>query len=115
MQIEWGTRMKLITNTDEIKYGDIVLGLPGKYKNDTFFRSGKHCAIYLNKTDSCWDICIPPEDVESFSEECKIVKCIMINKRLHFVDLKTGNTFCWDKDVDTIYSEYTIWKLDIKF
>ena len=106
--------MKLITNTSEIKYGDIVLGLPARYKNDTFIRVGPKGIVKKNVGDSCYDIRIPPEDVESFSEECRIAKCIMINKHLHFVDLKTGDTFRWDKDMDAICSPYTIWKLDIK-
>lgn len=106
--------MKLITNTNEIKYGDIILGLPGKYKYDSFIRVGPKGIVKKNNNDFCFDIYVPPEDTESFAEECYIAKCIMIDSGLYFVDLKTNDTFYWDKDVDTICVPYTIWKLDIK-
>lgn len=109
--------MKLITNTNEIKYGDIILGLPRATMVNpaAFIRLNKNTDIRYVREDSCFDVSILPEDVESFAEECYIAKCIMADEHLYLVDLKTGDTLCWDKDFDTWYSEYTIWKLDVKF
>lgn len=107
--------MHQILNTSEIKYGDIILGLPGKLDYGAFLKCSNKSNINLNTEDNCFDIRILPEDIESFGEECYIAKCIMIdNNRLHFVELKSGDTFGWDSDIEFCIPGYTMWKLDIK-
>lgn len=104
--------MKKFDNTNEIRVGDIILGIP----NQILFN--EESCIHLKPEDKCFGIDMLTDDILSFSEEIKIAKCIMIDKQndyIYLVDMKNKNTFTWDTNATASNNDYSTWILDLKF
>lgn len=104
--------MREFNNTNEIRVGDIILGIPKQ------FLFNEESEIYLRPEDKCFEINVMRDDILSFSEEIIIAKCIMIdeiNNRIYLVDMKDKDIFTWDVNMTPTNYNYSSWILDLNF
>lgn len=99
--------MKKINNTSEIRANDIIVGIP----NSIYV--SKLTSINYIPDEGCFKINLKKEDIESYSEEIIIAKCVFVNRdtnEIYFVDVKNNASFIWDRGRDTNDDSYSIWK-----
>lgn len=99
--------MKHILNTEDIKTGDILLAIPTTLC--------VHISSDIEKYEDHYKVQLLNQDVESFSEEIKVVKCILVDNgtgRIYVQEKSSGETFVWDKYVRTkIQDKFSWWVL----
>ena len=99
--------MKHILNTKDIKTGDILLRIPTTL-----------CVCIssdIEKHEDHYKVQLLNQDVESFSEEIKVVKCILVDNgtgKIYVQEKSSGETFVWDKYVQIkIQDKFSWWVL----
>lgn len=100
-----------LNNTNEIKVGDMIIGIP------TVYLFSLDTPLVIDTVNNCFKMVPLDCDIESFAEEIKIAECVwktssnicFIDKSYKFADERH---FTWDVDVDmTDEDEYSIWKI----